>query len=262
MSCEEAKTLFTDYWSRTLGDEQETALEAHLAECTPCREEAARLETLWRELALLPGEEPSAVLRGRFYETLSAYREGAASPVQRSFRVPRNLIWQIAAGIALLIAGASMGYSLRSGPNQAELNEVAQLQGEVNNMRQLVALSLLQQQSASERLRGVSWAVRVEPSDPEVLSALLNTVNHDPNVNVRLAAVDALHPFAGSEAVIDGVMQALPKQNAPLVQVAIIDLLVDLKQKGAEPELRRIAEEKSIDAGVRQRAQWALEKLK
>ena len=32
-------------------------------------------------------------------------------------------------------------------------------------MRQLVALSLMQQQSASDRLRGVSWAYQVEPSD-------------------------------------------------------------------------------------------------
>ena len=50
----------------------------------------------------------------------------------------------------------------------------------------------MQQQSASDRLRGVNYAYRVEQSDPEVLGALLTTVNHDPSVNVRLAAVDAV----------------------------------------------------------------------
>ena len=59
-------------------------------------------------------------------------------------------------------------------------------------MRQMVALSLMQQQSAGERLRGVSWAYRVESSDTEVLSALLYTVNNDQSVNVRMAAVEAL----------------------------------------------------------------------
>ena len=59
-------------------------------------------------------------------------------------------------------------------------------------MRQMVALSLMQEQSASERLRGVSWAMPRAVDDTEVLSALLTTVNQDPNVNVRLAAVDAL----------------------------------------------------------------------
>jgi HEAT repeat protein len=128
-------------------------------------------------------------------------------------------------------------------------------------MRQLVALSLLQQQSASERLRGVSWAYQVESSDTEVLSALVSAVNQDPNVNVRLAAVDALHPFASSPTTRNAVMQALPKQSAPIVQVALIDLLVDLKEREALKELERMASDTSLDAGVRQRAQWALEKL-
>jgi HEAT repeat protein len=128
-------------------------------------------------------------------------------------------------------------------------------------MRQLVALSLLQQQSASERLRGVSWTYRVEPSDTEVLAALLAAVNHDPNVNVRLAAVDALRPFAAGQPTRDAVIQALPSQTDPIVQVALIDLLVDLKETEAAPELRKVAADGSTDVGVRQRAQWALEKL-
>jgi HEAT repeat protein len=124
-----------------------------------------------------------------------------------------------------------------------------------------VALSLLQQQSASERLRGVSWAYRVEPSDKEVLSALLTAVNHDPNVNVRLAAVDALRPFAANQTTRDAVMQSLRQQTAPIVQVALIDLLVDLKETEAAPELQRVATDNATDIGVRQRAEWALERL-
>jgi HEAT repeat protein len=166
------------------------------------------------------------------------------------------MIWRIAAGIALLLGGGLVGYSLR--PQDPELG---QLRGEVSTMRQLVALSLLQQQSASERLRGVSWAYRVEPTDSEVLGKLLEAVNGDPNVNVRLAAVDALHAFGSSAAARSKVLSSLEMQDAPLVQVAIIDLLVDLKETDARPELRRLAENVSTDAGVRQRAQWALERL-
>ena len=128
-------------------------------------------------------------------------------------------------------------------------------------MRQLVALSLLQQQSASERLRGVTWAYRAEPSDTEVLSALVSAVSHDASVNVRLAAVDALHAFSASPVMQQAVREALPKQTTPIVQVALIDLLVDLKQRDAAAELRKLAAEDSVDAGVRQRAQWALERL-
>jgi HEAT repeat protein len=132
-------------------------------------------------------------------------------------------------------------------------------------MRQLVALSLMQQQSASDRLRGVSWSYQVEPSDEEVMKQLVTTVNHDPNVNVRLAAVDALRPFTRSPATHlmarNAVIEALPKQTTPIVQVALIDFLAELKERNAAPELRRLVSDPDIDSGVRKRAEWALERM-
>ena len=267
MTCDEAKTLMGDAWSQILDEAQELAFEAHLASCANCRAERERLGALWKGLALLPAEEPTANLRARFLETLAAYRYGLESVPKRSLRKrvlsfwPKQPAWQMAVSFAALIVGLGVGYAIRSDKPEQPAGEVAQLRGEVNSMRQLVALSLMQQQSASERLRGVSWAYRVESSDSEVLSALLDTVNQDPNVNVRLAAVDALHTFASSPVMRTSVVQAIRKQTAPLVQVALIDLLVDLKKKEAAPELRGLAGDQTLDAGVRERATWALEKL-
>ena len=122
-------------------------------------------------------------------------------------------------------------------------------------MRQLVALSLLQQQSASDRLRGVNFAYHVEQSDPQVLSALLTTVNHDPSVNVRLAAVDALRNFNDSPVGRKGVVQALAKQDSPLVQIAILDQIVELHEKSAVPDIQFLLSGQSLNPDVRQRAQ-------
>jgi hypothetical protein len=273
MTCEEIESRMAERWSRAFNPgaktAQETAMdaavdaevEAHLSACESCRAEAQSLGSLWRDLARLPSPEPSPGLRARFYETLAAYRDGAAAEMKRPSPGWRNVAWawRMAAGVVLILTGVAAGYSFHA--SQAANAEVAQLRGEVGNMRQLVALSLLQQQSASERLRGVSWTYRVEPSDTEVLAALLTAVNHDPNVNVRLAAVDALRPFAAARTTRDAVMQSLAGQTDPIVQVALIDLLVDLKEAGAAQELRKVASDSSADVGVRQRAQWALEKL-
>lgn len=274
MTCDEAKLLLPDYWSQTLGETNELAFETHIATCEQCRAEAERLGVLWKNLALIPGSssdfEPGSNLRGRFYDTLSAYRQGLESAPRRSVRErilalwPRQPAWQMAVSFALLVIGVGIGFEIRPGnphEEQAANTELSQLHGEVNSMRQMVALSLLQQQSASERLRGVSWAYRVQPSDTEVLSALLTTVNQDANVNVRLAAVDALHAFGSSPVMRTAIIQSIPKQTTPLVQVALIDLLVDLKETEAAPELKKIAAGDQIDAGVRQHAQWALGKL-
>lgn len=276
MTCDEAKILLSDYWSHTLGDAQELAFEGHLAVCDGCRAEAERLGALWKSLALVPDStkdyEPSASLRGRFYETLGAYRQGLAAAPKRGLREkilawwPKQPALQMAVSFALLVMGVAVGYEIRPEkqppPRDQPVNsELSQLRGEVSNMRQMVALSLLQQQSASERLRGVSWAYRVQPSDTEVLSALLTAVNQDANVNVRLAAVDALHAFGASPMMRTAIIQSISKQTTPLVQIALLDLLVDLKEKDAAPELRRLASDDKTDASVREHANWALGKL-
>jgi anti-sigma factor RsiW len=264
MTCEQLKTRMTDYWSQALGEADQQAFTAHLASCEACRSEVSRVGALWQGLDLLPVEEPSGQVRDRFYEMLGAYRQGLASaetrPVKRWWTQPA---WQMAAAAVLLAAGLGVGYGVRG--NGQPPAEVSQLREEVSNMRQLVALSLMQQQSASERLRGVSWSYQVEPSDTEVLNALVTAVNHDPNVNVRLAAVDALRPFTGSPSMHvtarNAVIQALPKQTTPIVQVALIDFLAELKERNAAPELRRLVSDPDIDSGVRKRAEWALERM-
>jgi hypothetical protein len=248
MTCDEARV-------QMLGGGEGKDFAEHLASCETCRSEASRIGALWQSLDLLPLEEPSGQVRERFYEMLGAYRQGLASAE------PRQAFhwWQMAAAAALVAVGLGIGYVVR-GSGQAPA-EVSQLREEVANMRQLVALSLMQQQSASDRLRGVSWAYRAEPSDREVLGALVTAVNHDTNVNVRLAAVDALRRFSASPETGRAVVQSLSKQTTPIVQVALIDLLVDLKDPEAAPELRRLSGNETANEGVRQRAQWALERL-
>jgi hypothetical protein len=242
-----------------LAEAEERSLEAHIFECAACLQEVETLGVLWKSLSLLPAEEPSSAMRLRFYESLSAYRQGAESQPVKGRWWPLAPVWQLASAAAVLVIGVGIGYAIKPGPPR---QEIAELHQEVREMRQLVALSLLQQQgSATDRLRGVSWAYRAEPSDTEVLSALISTINHDPNVNVRLAAVDALHAFAASPMTRQAVLDSLPMQDTPLMQVALIDLAVDLKERRASQELTRLVADTSIDVGVKQRAQWALEKL-
>ena len=78
-------------------------------------------------------------------------------------------------------------------------NEVSELRGELRGMREMVAMTLLQQDSAIGRLQGVSWSHQLERPSDQVLATLLETLQHDPNVNVRLASIDALRAFAAQD---------------------------------------------------------------
>ena len=128
-------------------------------------------------------------------------------------------------------------------------------------MKQLVTLSLLQQQSASDRLRGVEWSYRVAQPDEQVLSALLRALDSDPNVNVRLAAVDALHQFGAEDTARKGLLRSLAEQKSPLVQFELINLMVELKEKRSVPVLKELSQRQDLDPTVRERAEWGLQKL-
>jgi putative zinc finger protein len=278
MTCDETKLLLAEYWSQSLGEAEELAFEAHIAGCDPCRGEAERLGAMWKSLALIPGAsrdfEPGPNLRNRFYETLGAYRQGLESAPRRSVRDrilalwPKRPEWQMASSFALLVIGLGFGYEIRqdgvgrdAGHDQNQGTELSQLRGEVSSMRQMVALSLMQQQSAGERLRGVSYAYQVPASDTQVLSALLTTVNQDESVGVRVAAVDALHAFGSSPVTREAIIQSIPKQDAPLVQIKLIDLLVDLREKEAVPELEKLAADETKNESVREYAKAAIGRL-
>ena len=261
MKCDEAKACFADDWCGMLRAPERDELKRHLEDCAACRQEAEGLENLWIKLDSLPVQEPPPQMRDRFYAALGAYGEGFSVASTRG-RQKGNFAWlPVSVAAAALLIGLGLGYAVSSQKASRESTEIAQLRGEVNGMRELVALSLLRQQSASERLRGVSWANQVESSDGQVLAALLDSVNHDPNVNVRLAAADALRTFAMTSAARTEIAKAIIPQSAPLVQIALIDLVVDLKDSASITELKQVAGNASLNSSVRERAAWAVERL-
>ncbi|HEY6253569.1 MAG TPA: HEAT repeat domain-containing protein [Candidatus Angelobacter sp.] len=271
MNCEQIAELLPDYLQESLNREQRNLVESHLQGCDQCREEIA----LWQKLALLPEEQPGPELRARFKAMLNAYQEGRGEqrqPVQERPSLLRGFLsggWlrMPAAGLAwavlLLVVGFVAGRSVNS-PNPAD-TQMAKLQSELADMHRLVTISLLQQQSASERLQAIAqataWSMSEQHADPKVLAALMHTLHSDNSVDVRLAAVDALGRYHSQPEVRKGLVEALQTQQSPLVQVALIDLMVDLKDSSVVEQLRKFEQDPSVNPTVRQCAQWGIRQL-
>jgi len=273
MTCERIREQIPECLAGQLAPAAREKLIEHLEACAACRAEMAALGEVWRGLETMQQPESGDAMRSRFLESLRAYQEGwqdaqlrraqAAEP-RKSFWAgwwPAQPAWQAAFSAALLLAGASVGRWALAPRTPAANPEIVQLQAQVENLRQMVALSLLDQSSASARLQGVTYSYQVARPDQQVEQALLHAVNHDPNVNVRLSAVDALAKFGGEASVRRGLMDSLPVQDSPLVQVALIDLLAQLKDPSALPALQTMAREVGADEDVRKRAAAAVVKL-
>lgn len=273
MKCDEIPERLIDLWEDRASEAESAELDGHLAACFDCEAEARALGALWSQLGELPGVEPGPGLRARFDVMLEAYRAGQRR-AHPSFLerldgwlaplVPRRPAFQLAVALAFLALGGFLGARLAREPRPALAgpDRISTLSAEVRDLRNLVAVSLLQQSSPSERLRGVSFSYRVSEPEPDVLSALVSTLNHDPNVNVRLAAIDALTRFADREPVRDSLVRSLPEQDSPLVQISLIDLMVRLREKDAVDLLRALAEKSDLHPAVRERARWGLEQIR
>ncbi len=255
MKCPETSAL--DSLNDSLSPEEAGELGRHLDSCAACRAELESLRRVWDGLGRLTDEVPSEALRERFTTMLAAYRQGMeARPRPPGWRRrlaawidgwwPRRPAVQFACTAAALVVGLALGSRLTPPPS-----ELHRLEGEVASLRSLVSLSLLEQDSASERLRGVSISRRAEDPDQQVLAALVRVLNEDRNVNVRLAAIDALGRFADRAAVLDGLREALPRQSAPQVQLALAELLLEADG----PETRHLVGEwltrAALDPSVR-----------
>ena len=269
MNCEHIAEFLPDYLQGRLSAEQRHDVEAHLEQCADCSEEVV----IWRKLSLLPVDQPSPESRARFEAMLQAYQAGRSNQPEGGsewrkrasawnwnvFHWLRSPVGTMAWGMALLAIGVFTGLHL-AGPKPPSPDFVA-MQSELTSMKQLVVLSMLQQQSASARLEGVTWSTRDQQLDPQVLSALLHTLRYDASVDVRLAALDALSRHGRQPQVHKAILDSLEQQQSPLVQVALIDLLLEWRDPDAAQRLQALQQAPDLNPTVRQRVEWAKSKL-
>jgi hypothetical protein len=253
MSFDELQALIPQYLAGELTAAEKEAFEEQVSKNANLRIELEEMRSLWQGLGAVSQEQPSAAMRARFYQRLNAIsREGG-------WRTWKISVPQLAGALALFVLGVFVGRVNTA--RSVSAPEVAQLRGQVEGLRQTVALSLLDGDSATSRLQGVSWSTQVQRPDSELVAALLTTLNHDQNINVRLASLDALEKLAGETAVRKALEQSIPLQSSPLVQIALIDALVHIRDNAATGELRKLTSDEEVNASVRQRAQWGLQKL-
>jgi hypothetical protein len=274
MRCEEVRKRFADRLTGSLDAAHDGELREHLASCADCQAELADVEALWQALGDAPVPlVPSNRMRERFSAALAAERAStdrrpASRPVRgRTWTAslwPGEPLVQMAIAASLLIVGVLVGRALPAkapAPAVAASGELAGVRSELRDMRQMLTLSLLQQQSAADRLQGVNWTARIDQPGNEIVSALLDTLLHDQNVNVRLAAVDALRRFSDRPDVRLGTKEAIGDRSLPMLQVAVIDFMIETRDPQAPALLRELAQNTSMDESVRGRARWGLERL-
>ena len=273
MNCESTKAQLADYLTGQLPEAEQRALEAHLAGCPACSEELEAVQRVWRTLGQATTPEPSPNLRPEFYAMLAGFKdtletESTYSPKGlwrwlRALQLPQPVL-RLAYSVALLAAGVAGGYWLNNQPKALPTGQqqLAALTAQVGEMRQLMLLALIDNPSAIERLRAVSYTKELNgAADTKVTEALLSTLNQDDNVNVRLATLEALAPLAADPTVRLGLVHALTQQESPLVQSALADVMVQLQERRSVPRLRALLKQANLDNTVKSKIEESIQTL-
>jgi len=264
-----------DYLDQALPPATAKLVTEHLEGCAECRAEADQLRVLLTTIKNNEQHQPSPTLRENFNSMLQSEinMESMSSLLQSPVREAKpyhgtvisffsSIAGKAAAAVILLAGGIAIGMAVKTGPAANTQNEIKNLQAEVQNMKKEMKeqslLNGIDDQSASERIKAVSYAEQMASPDQKVIDALFNSLNNDKNVNVRLAALYSLARFADRHVVRDSLVSSLSIQNEPIIQVVLINLLAEKRERKAIGPIKEIMTNKKTLKEVKDAAQKSL----
>jgi len=112
--------------------------------------------------------------------------------------------------------------------------------------------------SASVRLLAILKIEKNNHINTKTLDMLSQTLNHDGNTNVRLAALNVLQKYSADKHASKLLVSSLSKQDDPMVQLGLVSFLGKMKNAEIGEKLYAIATNPETFAAVRDEAYSAL----
>ncbi len=216
--------------------------------------------SLDERLMSMESPTPSTHLDDQFYATLAMAKAKQPKSTSYGWFPFSPWIQKLAFASLTFILGITAGYFLmpRATPQQDELATLTQ---EVSTLKEMMMLSLLEKESATDRLRAVSLSQELDQSSQKVTSALMKTLNNDDNINVRLAALEALKVYGNDSNIRKQLIESISQQDSPLVQIALAEVMAALQEKSSVQEFEKLLQDENTPAEVKSRIRERIEVL-
>lgn len=227
----------------------------------------SELKEVYTRIDKIPTPEPDKTLDEKFYNFLKTAKaqDDKLKETEKSFisklqdLFTGNIFPKVAYNILFLIIGLLIGrWVLPEVKSEAQITEMSL---EIKEMKEVMMLTLLNQQSPTERLKAVNYVNSLYEVDNKVINALLETLNNDPNVNVRLVTIEALSRFYRIPEVREGLIESIALQESPIVQIALAELMVSLQEKNSVDQLKKLLTKKDLNYTVKTRIEQCLQQL-
>jgi len=117
--------------------------------------------------------------------------------------------------------------------------------------KKVLFASLNNMESPASRIMAIDNTYKLKDAGDDVVNALVETLNSDPNTNVRLAALDGLTRFYRESYVRKKLIASLKNQQDPFVQIALINLLTRMKESVILSQLNQMVKDENTDESVK-----------
>jgi hypothetical protein len=240
--------------------EEQAELEELIASGDLTLADVPDLDQLHSEIIRMEDAAPSRRLDDQIYAMLAnKKKENRPRSIRGIFSWPERMP-RLALASLTLVLGIAAGYVLRTPSADAD-RKIDVLSQQVSDLQEMMMLSLLEKGSATERLKAVNLTQEMSDASRKVTNALLQTLNHDENVNVRLAALEALKPYAAESGVREALIRSIARQESPLVQISMAELMVALQEKSAVKEFQKIVDSDKTPAEVKKKIKESIDIL-
>lgn len=257
--------LVTGYLQNDLNPDQQKKLDELIESGEIDLLDLKEMEMMVGKMDSLDTPKPSSAMRDRFYTMLDEAKESQTvswSQKLNTWMIEQKQRFQlryVVYAAAIFLAGLLIGDIYAPISNQDE--QIDALTSEVYQMREMMMISLLDNSSPTERLKAVNISNEIRSVDERVVNALLKTLNNDSNVNVRLAAVDALVGHARNATVRSGLINSIANQQSPIVQAALADAMLALQERQSIDEFKKLLERDELDSNVRNKLETTIAEL-
>lgn len=242
---EQYMSLITDFIDDNLSLERRREFDTYVAEGHIDMKEVEALGVLQGKITGTNLPVPSPAMSENFYSMLGDAKAARNKP---SLASKWSQLWKtvmgtnrgkLAFGMSVLIIGVVLGRTLSGSFYQSQMTE---LSAQMADMKEMMMMSMLEEESVTKRLKGVQMSSDLVSSNEEVTNAMFVTLNSDESTNVRMAALNLLAQYTDDPAIREGLINSISKQESPLMQVALAELMVELQESKSVDQFNNIIE--------------------
>ena len=181
MKCEVVQPLLMDYHDGDLEEETRNEISSHLQTCPSCSKELSEIRILSKTISENREEKPDEILRINFNSMLQSEIENIhrtnhirETPLHKIISIKwSSPLIRIAAGVAILIAGIWIGHFITREKKIDTTGQLAELKDEMRDVKEMLMFSMLNGESASQRIKAVNYSSEIQYPNQKVIDAYL-----------------------------------------------------------------------------------------